>query len=471
MLLEIAGRARQYIAAPRPGLDILARIRNLIRKDPSIVIMSMAALNVLRLISSLILTRLLAPSDFGIVGIVGTIQYTLIMLFDIGFDALVIQHPDVEDRRFFNVVWTVRFAQSIMLALIMAISANAVALFFGNQSLSNVLVVSALGFAANAPQSLSLIFAIRNKQIVLLSVLDVCLAFAGLIITIGVAFLLRNFWALVVSGIFVGLFRSLISYLLFSSPFYRFSLDKEILARIWHFSRFILGSSLITLVIGQIDKFVLGRSMTIEEFGIYMIASGLAYVPQAFCDTYGSRVLFPTYSQAFRNDPNSVRDIFHAKLKRLGPFYCFAVGGLIGFAPVLIALMYQDRYADVAYFLAVLSIPSFFALSSKAANEALVAIGHVRTTYYANLIRLGWLVPAISLAVYLERTDAILAAIAARELPATIYVWWMLRKQGVLSLRLELSTVLVGACGIAVGWGSYKIIGIFLHIVPAGLFG
>ena len=470
MLLALTDRARRYLSL-HPGTSAWDQSRSLMRRDPSVVIASMLALNFLRLVSSFILTRLLAPSDFGVVGIITLTQFVLLMLFDVGFDALVVQHRDFEDRRFFDVVWTVRFAQSILLASIMAISASIVARFFGNADLTNVIAVSALGFVATAPQSLSFSVATRNREVILLSAIDVGQAFVGLIITICFALIFRNVWALIISSIVAVVIRTLLSYLLFPSPVYRFSFDREILSQIWKFSRFIVGSSVLTLMIGQIDKFVLGRSMTISEFGIYMIASGLAYVPQMFCETYGSRVLFPTYSHAFRSDPNSMRQAFHEKLRRVGPLYCFAVGGLIGFAPVLIALMYQERYANVAYYLAILSIPSFFALSSKAANDALVAIGQVRATYQANLVRLGWLIPAIGLAVYLERTDAILAAIAFREVPPTIFVWWALRRRGVLSLRRELPTFLIGVCGLAVGWGVYKLTGMFFHLTPVGLFG
>jgi O-antigen/teichoic acid export membrane protein len=221
--------------------------------------------------------------------------------------------------------------------------------------------------------------------------------------------------------------------------------------------------------VSQIDKVVLGHFLTIDQFGIYILAVNLAFVPQMFCGMYGQRVLFPTYAQAYRDDPNSMRRVFHENLRRVGPLYCFVVGGLIGFAPVVIAVMYQDRYAQAAYYLALLSIPSFFALSSVAATEALVSVGEVRATYHANLVRLGWLFPATGLAAYSGRADAILVAIAFSELPATIYTWWKLRKEGVLSLRRELPTFLVGALGIVIGWGAYKIVGLFFHITPVGL--
>jgi len=448
-----------------------SQMRALFKMDASIVITTMLTLNLLRVVSSLILTRLLAPADFGILGMVTIVHYAINMLLDVGTDTFIVRHHDINERRLLDVVWTVRVARTLLSAVIVALSAGICARVLGNESLTAVLIVSALGLVASAPQSLSLSIATRNKRLVLMSSLDVFLAVSNLVITVGIAFFLRNYWAAVISSIVGSSLRTLLSYAVFPSPFYRFAYDKKIVAEMWKFSRFVAGSSLITLFVSQFDKVVLGHFLTIEQFGIYILAVNLAFVPQMFCGMYGQRVLFPTYSQAHRSDPNSMRRVFHEKLKRVGPLYCFLVGGLIGFAPVVIGVMYQDRYAQAAYYLSLLSIPSFFALSSVAATEALVAIGEVRATYHANLVRLGWLLPATAVAAYWGRADAILVAIAFTELPATIYTWWKLRGNGVLSLRREMPTFLVGALGIAVGWGAYKIVAIFFHITPVGLLG
>jgi lipopolysaccharide exporter len=478
MLFGLAGRALKHLEPLRSMLPEKggirfewAQIRALAKRDPSIIIGTMIALNLLRLISTLILTRLMAPADFGILGLVTVVHYTINMLFDVGTDTFIVRHHDIEDRRFLNVVWTVRVARTLLSAALIAVFASLFSRFLGNESLTPVLVVSALGLVAAAPQSLSFSIAIRNKQLVLVSSIDVFLAVLSLILTVGFAFIFRNYWAAVISSIVGSAIRSLLSYFMFPSPVYRFAYDRKIVADMWRFSRFVAGSSLITLFLTQIDKVVLGHFLSIEQFGTYILAVNLAFVPQTFCGMYGQRVLFPTYSQAYRNDPSSMRRVFHQKLSRVGPLYCFMVGGLISFAPVLIAMMYQDRYAQAAYYLALLSIPSFFALASVAATEALIAVGEVRATYYANLVRLGWLFPATGLAVYSGRTDAILVAIAFSELPATIYTWWKLRKAGVLSLRRELPTFVFGVLGIGVGWAAYKTIGFFFHITPVGLFG
>jgi lipopolysaccharide exporter len=477
-LIGAADRARRsvrpfsgFVKAVKPSIDMWSQVRALAFREPSIIIATMVALNVVRLASTLIFTRLLAPADFGIVGILGVAQYTVIMLLDLGTDTFIIRHPEIKERQQLNVVWTLRFVRMCVAAAVIALSAGAVARFFDNESLRLPLIVSALGLVAAAPQSLSITLATREKKLVLLSSIDIFLAVFNLALTIALALLFRNYWALIIGSIIGTSVRSLLSYLLFPSPLYWFSFEKRFAGEMWEFSRYVAGSSAITLFLSQIDKFILGRFLPIQDFGIYTIAANLAFMPQTFCGMYGSRVLFPTYSNAYRNDPGSVRQIFHDKLRRVGPLYCFGVGGLIGFAPVIISLMYQDRYSLAAYYFQLLSIPCFFALSCLAATEALVAIGQVRTTYYANLVRLFWLIPAISLAVYSGRTTAILIAIALTEIPATIYTWCKLRCAGVLSIRREAPSFLIGMLGLAAGVGAHKIASLYFHISAIGLLG
>src|SRR5690348_8190608 len=60
-----------------------------------------------RTLSSIILTRLLAPQDFGIVGIIGSIFFVLAMITDLGFTSFVVPHPRGDERHFRDVIWTI----------------------------------------------------------------------------------------------------------------------------------------------------------------------------------------------------------------------------------------------------------------------------------------------------------------------------------------------------------------------------
>jgi len=63
--------------------------------------------NLVRIISTMILTRLLAPEVFGVVGVILSILYTLQMLTDFGLQAYVVRHPQADDQRFLDSVYTI----------------------------------------------------------------------------------------------------------------------------------------------------------------------------------------------------------------------------------------------------------------------------------------------------------------------------------------------------------------------------
>src|ERR1700737_225877 len=123
MLVELAERARKHLGPLRGivpetgGISFgWPQIRALAKRDPSIIIGTMLALNLLRLVSTLILTRLMAPSDYGILGLVTVVHYTVNMLFDVGTDTFIVRHHNIEDRRFLDVIWTVRVARTLLSA-------------------------------------------------------------------------------------------------------------------------------------------------------------------------------------------------------------------------------------------------------------------------------------------------------------------------------------------------------------------
>ena len=61
----------------------------------------------LRLLSNIILTRLLVQEAFGIMALTMVMITSVAMLSDLGIRASVIQNPDAEDRDFLDTAWTI----------------------------------------------------------------------------------------------------------------------------------------------------------------------------------------------------------------------------------------------------------------------------------------------------------------------------------------------------------------------------
>ena len=76
------------------------------------------ALNqVLRLGSSLVLTRLLAPDIYGVMAVGYTVITGLVMFSDIGLAAGAIQSRRGDDPTYLNVTWVVQIARGLLISL------------------------------------------------------------------------------------------------------------------------------------------------------------------------------------------------------------------------------------------------------------------------------------------------------------------------------------------------------------------
>lgn len=444
----------RFLEVPERGgrlAGFAVKLRHLAARDTNIVIATVLIANILRALSTVLLTRLLTPEAFGIAGIIGVTAYVLAMISDVGFQAFVIRHPDGDRQKFRDVIWTIRLARSVVLTALMIAVSGPLAAGIGKPEIAPALAVSALLFLVDGCSALSVITALRDRLLLRLSILETVTAVVQLAVAVALALLWRNYWAIVVAPLIGGAIKSVLSYLCFSGTRHRLRFDRAYAQDLWKFARFVTGSSIITMLLTQCDKIVLAPLFTLETLGFYMLASNLALAPLAFTSAYATRVLYPCYARVWREQPEALRSIFYTGRRRVSFLYMLAAGALIGTAPLVIAILYDDRYAGAGIFLQLLAISPLLALSSNSANEVLTATGRVHVTFHATLVKLVWLAIAAPIAFSLFGPIGLVAVVGSMEAPSLLYCWWQLRRVDLLRLREELALMGVGGVGIVVG--------------------
>jgi O-antigen/teichoic acid export membrane protein len=447
-------QARPSELADLPALakvTLYKRFKDHALRDTNIVVISVILTNLLRAFSSVILTRLLMPEVFGISGIIGSIIFTFSMVSDLGFQAFVVRHPDGDKPRFLDTIWTMAVLRSIVLTAIVVAFAPGIAGLFGKHDLAPVIAVAALTFIFDGTASLTLLTALRHRMILRLSLLEIAVLIAQILLSVVLAYFWRNYWAILVSMLASSVLKTLLSYVSFPNSVRKPAFDRRYIRDLWQFARFVTGSSIITLLLMQGDKLVLARLMPLDHFGFYMLAGNLASAPLAFTSAYSSRVLFPFYSQAWRDGRENLRKLFYAKRRLPSLLYSFAAGGLIGSAPLIVAVLYDPRYATAATYLQVLSISALFAMASNSSNEALTATGHVRVTFQANIAKFIWFAAAGPAGFALGGILGLVAAVGLSEIPTTVFKWFQMRRVGLLDMRQELQFLAAGLPGLATG--------------------
>lgn len=412
---------------------------------------------VVRTVSSIVLTRLLRPDDFGIVGIIGSIFYVAGMTTDLGFQAFLIRHERTDDRHFRDVIWTIHAKRGLALFALVALASPLIADLFGKPPVAMPLAVASATFAIDGLASLSLITALRKDKSRELSFFDLGLQIFQTTVAILLALWFRNVWALIGAMLLQSSMRLFLSYRLFDNSTQRLARDPSIFREFLAFSRLILVSSVITLLLGQTDKLILARLFSLREFGLYALALSITSAPRSFASSYVMRVAFPIYAETWRERPNALGSVYYSVRRLQTALYSFACGGLIGAAPLVVAILYDPRYASSATFISLLMIGVSLQLTNIAATELLTATGNLKPLVHVNLTKLLWLGVSIPAGFAVAGPIGVVAGVGLMEVPATIFNWILLWRAAVLNVREELSYIGLIAAGALIGFAASAI--------------
>ncbi|MFW2850447.1 oligosaccharide flippase family protein [Sphingomonas sp. TX0543] len=411
-------------------------------------------MNVLRIANTVVLTRLLAPSDYGLIGIVMAIFFVITMITDTGCQAFIVRHERGLEREFLDAVWTIHVLRGAANALVAVALAVPLALLLDKHGLAPLMAVAAISLAIDGASSLSLLTALRRKMVRKLSIVDFVAFLVQLAVGLVAAWFLRSAWAIVIAIIAQSATRAIASYIVFPEAAHRLRLHRPIASELWRFSRLIAASSTLTLLISQVDRLVLARLFSLQQFGVYSIAGSLATAPIAVVHLYSSRIIYPALAEAWRTTPDRMRETFYGMRGAVFFGYLFAAGGLLGSASLLVRLLYDPRYAEASRYLHLLAITTAMIMLTKPMNEFMVSIGRVRMTLEMNITRVCWLLIAAALGYVWIGPIGIVAALALIELPAYCYGAFRLNRLGLYSLRHDLLAFAVIAAGGAVGGGA-----------------
>ena len=233
------------------------------------------ATRLLGLLNTLILTRLLMPSDFGLVALGSSFDVSLEALSELGVEDALVREKE-PDRELYDTAFTLNLIRSTLTGTILAVSALPIATFFREPRLAYVLLALALGTIASGLMNIGVVEFRRsfsfNREFRLLIIPRL----AGVLVTVVMALLMRSYWALI-AGILTG--RSLAIILSYVMHPYRPRLSLRAWRHLAGFSVWTWALGTAGLVRDRGDAFLIGWSLDATQVGIYSIGSEIADLP------------------------------------------------------------------------------------------------------------------------------------------------------------------------------------------------
>lgn len=336
----------------------------------------------LRLVSNLILTRLLFPEAFGMMALVSVVMIGLVMFSDIGLGPAISQHPDGDDPAFLNTAFTINVVRGAALWLVTFAAAWPLARLYGLPELTQLLPAAGLTLLISGFNPTRIETANRHLLLGRVAVLDLVVQVTSILAMTVLAYGLRSVWALVIGGIFGAVARVIIMSVALPGPANRIFWDAKAGRDLIRFGKWIFLSSACGFLLSQGDKAILGAYLPLNELGIYNIGYFLAAVPVLLANAVTSRILIPLY----RDHPPSKSAEDAARLRRLrfgvsaATLAMLAVMGLFGVP--LIGLLYDARYAGAGAIVVVIACVQMPGVVGMTYDQAALAAGDSRNFFW-----------------------------------------------------------------------------------------
>lgn len=384
----------------------------------------------LRLLSNLLLTRILFPEAFGMMALITVFLVGLNMFSDMGVSPAIMQSKRGDDPAFLNTAWSLHILRGFGLWVAASLIAYPLSLIYEEPDLLWYLPVSALTLIVNGFNPTKFESANRHLRTGRVISVEIATQVVGLIVAITLAWLTRSVWALVISGIVSSLAQLVFMHVLIPGPRNRFQLEKEAAHELMHFGKWIFLSTLCGFLILQGDKVILGKYLDLQHFGIYNIGYFLASFPLMLGTMVIRRVVIPVHRES---PPRHSRENF-LRLRKMR-FFATAVlmTMLLGVAALgiwAVDLLYDARYqmaGVIVVMLACLQVPQIVVLTY---DQAALAEGDSQRFFVLSVVRAAAMTLALLIGFQLSGLFGALLAQGLAGLLVYPVVVWLARKQG-----------------------------------------
>lgn len=426
-------------------------LRDLVVRGSSWTIIGAGGGHALRLVSNLLLTRLLFPEAFGLMALVWMVLFALEMLSDVGLGPAVIREPKGAEPQFLRTVWTLQVGRGVLLTLLTYLVALPISIVYAEPQLVELIRAASIIALINGFVSLSRYVEQRQLRLMRLTLLELLSQVAAVFVVIAWAYAEPSVWALL-GGAISGRATYLVgSYLALPKVDHGLGWDAHALSRLLDFGKWIFPSSILALIAVQGDRMLLGYYLSLEVLGIYSIAILFTEAGTGLLSRLNFGVAFPAYGQVHRQDASRLRPTIIRFRKALDSLVVLPAATLIFLGDPLIRVLYDSRYHDAGWMLQLLAIKILMTAPLANAEAALVASGRPKYAFFLNAGRTAWILAGIPLGWSLAGLQGVVLAVALSEIPVLLTLWFGLVRHGYFSVVTELRTFLFALAGVLLG--------------------
>jgi PST family polysaccharide transporter len=385
---------------------------------------------VLSVVATMVLARLLTPADFGLVTASITVVGLVQLVLALGWGAAIVRRPEVDDVYLSSIFWVVT-GMGTALAAVVAVGAPVLADLVGISGAAPYLMVLGLscipGAALVVPHSILQ----RRFQLRAIQVANIASLVVYVVVQVTLAALGAGAWAVVVGMVaqsFVQLAVMAVGARWVPRPvFRRGSISGDL-----GLAGGLLVNNGITYGVRNADYVVVGHVLGPATLGAYYVAYVLPQILRLRATWAAGSVLFPFLARS-QSDPRRTQQVYDHTHLLLAWIGFPAMVGLAVLAEPVVQVFFGPQWGAAVTPLRWLALVGLLEFITYGPPMVAAAHGRVRPLLITNVVRVVLLVGGVAVAGLAFRT---VGAVAAAVFFATLV--WAVHQQLTLARPLGL---------------------------------
>lgn len=302
--------------------------------------------------SSLILARLLVPSQYGLAAIAWTVTGFAFLFNDMGLSSWLVQTPKITARDASTAFW-LNAAAGVTLTVLLLVLSEPLASLFGHPGLAPLLRIAAIAFTISLTAVPNALLE-RRLQFGQVAAIDMTSQVAGFSVTLACALLGLGAASLVIGPVAATGLSSLGAFA--AARWLPTARPSRASARqVLGFGGHLAGFNVIAFWALNLDNILIGRFVGARSLGFYNRAYMLMLMPMQQVSGALGRVLLPVLS-AVREDTVRLRRAVLRVCRTNSVLLCPCLIGLAAVAHNFILVAFGSRWLGTAPLLAILCL-------------------------------------------------------------------------------------------------------------------
>ncbi|WP_458628875.1 MOP flippase family protein [Winogradskyella sp. PC D3.3] len=334
-----------------------------------------------------VLTRYLDKEDFGLMALVTVVLGFMSLFMDMGITTSILHVQNIKKKEYASLYW-LNFLFSIVLFLLIALSAPIIANFYNEPELVPLLQLMGVSLLISAFGRQFKTIEQKELNFKFISGLDIASAIVSLIVAIVLA--VKGF------GVYTLVYSALTQFALSNLVLLLSGVKKHGLLFHFNFSetkRFLrigmyqVGGQIVNYFNRDLDTLLVGKLLGAEILGGYSLAKQLVFRPASLISPILTKVAAPSLA-LFQNDKVALKRNYLKLLNIVSSLNLAAYLMLALFAPIIVALLYGDAFVYIVPIVQILSVYMYLRSIGNPVGSLVIATGRTELEFYWNIFSL-----------------------------------------------------------------------------------